>query len=271
MSAAEDFAGGDSSLEFLSEAEGRRLCFVGNWTTRELTRHDAALRRLDLAGAQRVVVDLSRCSAIDSAGAWVLERTLNDLKQRGVAVELAGTTPAIETLLGTVTREVRELPPAPKPDWALVAVALRVGRETFRIGREANGLLSFLGLTVMVFLRSLMKPWRIRFTSLIAHMEQTGLNALPIVGLISFLVGIGTSARTRGITRTSMGSRPRVCMASTSSFTFMVPIWAVKEEPERPATMIAVSRMPISRSTPTATRFTVKICAPKRASWSAPW
>jgi phospholipid/cholesterol/gamma-HCH transport system permease protein len=190
MSAAEDFAGGDSSLEFLSEAEGRRLCFVGNWTTRELARHDAALRRLDLAGARRVVVDLSRCSAIDSAGAWVLERTLNDLKQRGVAVELAGATPAIETLLGTVTREVRELPPAPKPDWALVAVALRVGRETFRIGREANGLLSFLGLTVMVFLRSLVKPWRIRFTSLIAHMEQTGLNALPIVGLISFLVGI---------------------------------------------------------------------------------
>ncbi|MPZ11621.1 MAG: MlaE family lipid ABC transporter permease subunit, partial [Kiloniellaceae bacterium] len=58
------------------------------------------------------------------------------------------------------------------------------------IGREAVDLLSFLGLTVTVFVRTLLHPWRIRLVPLIAHMEQTGLNALPIVGLISFLVGI---------------------------------------------------------------------------------
>src|SRR3546814_17223674 len=72
----------------------------------------------------------------------------------------------------------------------LLAVTIRIGRETLRRGREARDLISFLGLTVTVLLRSLLKPWRIRPVALIAHMEQTGLNALPIVGLISFLVGI---------------------------------------------------------------------------------
>jgi phospholipid/cholesterol/gamma-HCH transport system permease protein len=141
-------------------------------------------------GARAVAVELGDCSAIDSAGAWVLERTLGDLKRRGVPVTLVDCPPAVQTLLGTVARKHVELPPAPKPDNPLVAVALRIGRETVRIAREGTDLLSFLGLTVTVLLRSLLRPWRIRAVPLIAHMEQTGLNALPIVGLISFLVGV---------------------------------------------------------------------------------
>ncbi|MGF1628978.1 MAG: MlaE family lipid ABC transporter permease subunit [Kiloniellaceae bacterium] len=193
MSAAEDFAAGAgaaSDLEFLREGAGLRLRFVGAWTTRELARHDATLRRLDLQGAREVAVDLGACSAIDSAGAWVLDRTLADLRQRGTAVTLVNCSPAIETLLGTVARKHVDLPPPPRPENPLIAVTIRIGRETLRIGREATDLLEFLGLTVTVLLRSLLQPWRIRLVPLIAHMEQTGLNALPIVGLISFLVGI---------------------------------------------------------------------------------
>jgi len=192
VSAAEAFAadGAASSFELLPEGDGLRLRFVGDWTTRALARHDAALRRLDLKGARRVAVDLGDCSAIDSAGAWVLDRTLEDLRQRGAEVALVDCSPTVETLLGTIARKHCELPPAPPPENPLIAVAIRVGRETVRIGREARDLISFLGLTVTVLLRSLLKPWRIRYTPLIAHMEQTGLNALPIVGLISFLVGI---------------------------------------------------------------------------------
>ncbi len=61
-----------------------------------------------------------------------------------------------------------------------------------------------------------------------------------------------------------------VSSASTSWLTFMVPICAAKALPERPATMIAVSRMPTSRSTVTPTRLTVSTAAPKRVSCSAP-
>ncbi|GAB4393296.1 MAG: MlaE family lipid ABC transporter permease subunit [Kiloniellaceae bacterium] len=189
MSAAEEL-GADSAFELQREGQALRLRFVGAWTTQELARHDAALRRLDLQGAREAVVDLSACSALDSAGAWVLDRTLESLKHAGATVTLAGSSPAVDTLLGTVARKHVELPPAPEPDNFLIAVALRLGKETVRIGREGADLLSFLGLTVLVVLRSLLKPWRIRFVPLIAHMEQTGLNALPIVGLISFLVGV---------------------------------------------------------------------------------
>ena len=189
MSAAEAL-GAESAVEVRREGDVLRLSFVGAWITQELARHDATLRHLDLEGAREAVVDLSGCSAIDSAGAWVLDRTLDDLKRQGATVTLAGSSPAIETLLGTVTRKHVELPPEPRPDNPLIAVALHLGQETVRITKEGTDLLSFLGLTVVVFLRSLVKPWRIRLVPLIAHMEQTGFNALPIVGLISFLVGV---------------------------------------------------------------------------------
>ncbi len=53
-----------------------------------------------------------------------------------------------------------------------------------------------------------------------------------------------TSAMMRGMTSHSIGLSPIVRMASTSWFTCMVPIWAVKALPERPATMMAVSSTP---------------------------
>ena len=59
-----------------------------------------------------------------------------------------------------------------------------------------------------------------------------------------------------------MGSMPITLSASTSSRVFMTPISAVKAEPERPATMMAVISTPISRNTDTATRLMVKSSPP---------
>jgi hypothetical protein len=66
----------------------------------------------------------------------------------------------------------------------------------------------------------------------------------------------------RGRTSISIGSIPMTLSASISSRTFITPISAAKAEPERPATMIAVISTPISRSTDTATRLTVKSSPP---------
>ena len=79
-----------------------------------------------------------------------------------------------------------------------------------------------------------------------------------------------TRAITRGTTSTSMGSMPMTLSASTSSRASMTPISAVKAEPERPATMMAVSSTPISRSTETATRLMVKFSPPYGRNWATP-
>ena len=70
------------------------------------------------------------------------------------------------------------------------------------------------------------------------------------------------SARRRGTTSTSIGSSPITRSASISSRIFIEPISAVKARPERPATMIAVSSTPSSRSVRMPTRSTTKTSAP---------
>jgi len=77
-------------------------------------------------------------------------------------------------------------------------------------------------------------------------------------------------ASMRGRTRNSMGEIPMVIKASTSSFTCMVPIWAAKAAPVRPAMMIPVMRAAISRAMAIPTRFATKICAPNIRSCTAP-
>ena len=78
-----------------------------------------------------------------------------------------------------------------------------------------------------------------------------------------------TRPRTRGRTSASKGFTPIACSASTSAFRCIEPSSAAKALPERPATMIAVSSTPSSRSTPIVTRSTTNSSAPKRASCCA--
>ena len=79
-----------------------------------------------------------------------------------------------------------------------------------------------------------------------------------------------TSAMMRGSTSHSIGFSPMVRMASISWLTCMVPIWAVKALPERPATMIAVNSTPSSRNMPIPTASTVKVSAPNCRSCCTP-
>jgi len=66
----------------------------------------------------------------------------------------------------------------------------RTGAAALQAGREARDLLNFLGMMVTALARTVASPRRLRGTALVHHMEQTGLNALPIVGLLSFLIGV---------------------------------------------------------------------------------
>jgi len=65
----------------------------------------------------------------------------------------------------------------------------RVGRAMLHLKEGARDAVGFMGLVIYTFARTALKPVRLRFTSLVHHMEETGLNAVPIVMLMSFLIG----------------------------------------------------------------------------------
>jgi phospholipid/cholesterol/gamma-HCH transport system permease protein len=71
----------------------------------------------------------------------------------------------------------------------VLALLARTGVAVEQIGRDAWQLLGFIGLVLATLARTALSPRRWRVTSLVFHLEQTGLDAVPIVVLLNFLVG----------------------------------------------------------------------------------
>jgi phospholipid/cholesterol/gamma-HCH transport system permease protein len=79
---------------------------------------------------------------------------------------------------------------APRRLGSILAVIEHVGAASTEMGRELIAQIAFLGVILSALGRVVRRPSRLRLTPLIYHMEKVGFDALPIVGLISFLIGV---------------------------------------------------------------------------------
>jgi phospholipid/cholesterol/gamma-HCH transport system permease protein len=177
---------------FSSETLQGRLvvAFSGAWTIGFVGTVSQEIRNLKSDGITSAVFDLADISGLDTAGAWVIVRTISELSAEGIDVELQKASETSKILLNTVTKNHVECPPAAPPDNFLVEVLHHLGVETYEFCKAGRDLLNFLGYATIVLGRTIIQPRRIRVVALVSQMEQSGLNALPIVGLISFLVGV---------------------------------------------------------------------------------
>ena len=165
----------------------------GRWTLSAVAELDERRRRLLAdapAAAGAASIDLQAVERLDTAGAWLLHELSRELAERGWQVEWSGAGDAQTALLAEIRRiAAGPLPPAPDAH-PLLRVIANLGRSTLAALEEARRLLSFYGQTLVALSRLALRPSRLRLTSLTHHLEQTCVNALPIVGLISFLIGI---------------------------------------------------------------------------------
>jgi len=135
-------------------------------------------------------IDASEVEALDSAGAWAICRTFAAWEAKGLAVEVVGAKSSHAALIERVRSCHARPERAGESVNALLVMLDRIGRQMARVVLDARDLLGFFGLTIVTVGRSLVQPRRVRLTPLISHLEQVGLHALPIVGLLSFLIGV---------------------------------------------------------------------------------
>ncbi len=162
----------------------------GLWTVEKAAVLERELAALPVEGVREAVFDISAISRLDTAGAWLLVRAVRSLRAQGVAVRLTGVSPHFATLLKSVSRSYRPGRTAPPRRSVVLQTVESVGANTLQALVTAGDLVAFLGSVCVVFLRTLLRPARLRLTSTLFHMEQVGLNAVPIVSLLSFLIGI---------------------------------------------------------------------------------
>lgn len=170
--------------------EGLQFVLCGDWTIANADRIDTALDAQPISDAESYVIDTGGISQMDTTGAWLVEKLRRNLIATGGTVELHQADTAQEVLLNRLQAVGGEPVADPVRYGAFSVVAERTGRATIDAIAEAGDLLNFLGLATVTAARTAMQPRRFRGTAFIYHLEQVGLNALPIVGLLSFLIGV---------------------------------------------------------------------------------
>ena len=168
----------------IGSAPDQLLC-AGAWILRGISGLEPRLARLPSSGSGVLSIDASAVSAMDTSGAWLLHRTMRALERDGRSVRLRGLRPEFEALLRLIA--VHDVAPQFEATPGRLA---RIGRRAWLNLSNAFGMLSFLGENAIVLLRSVARPQRIRWRAIAYNLQTTGFEALPITGLLSFLMGI---------------------------------------------------------------------------------
>jgi len=145
---------------------------------------DDRLRALDGAVTR---IDLTDVGAIDTVGAWIVARLAD---QHGAAI--VGASKEAQRLIAAVRETETSAEDAEPEDQGspLTRLFERVGTQAIAYKDGVIELLGFLGALLVAWMGALRHPSRIRWTSLVRQIELVGVGALPIVGLMSFLIGI---------------------------------------------------------------------------------
>ena len=181
---------GDPTLERIAQGDGLALCAAGSWTARFAPILEQIVADAEELGGSRpnIFIDVSQISRLDTFGAWLIERLRRSLTQGSIEAQIAGLSANYATLV----EEVRRVKAAPKPESMPVTITgmlAQVGRSVVGVSDTFVGLIDMLGAVLVAGGRVMLHPRDFRLTSTVHHLEQVCWRAVPIIVLITFLIG----------------------------------------------------------------------------------
>lgn len=133
-------------------------------------------------------VDVHAVTHMDDCGALVIVHLMRLTENQGVTLQLEAVPKHVQELLDflhldTLPSSGPSKPPAP-------GLITRFGKKTIKVLDQANKHVSFVGEVTLALVTLLRHPGQLRVKTTIDYMKRVGVDALPIVGLISFLLGL---------------------------------------------------------------------------------
>lgn len=178
-------------LKVMTSGDGVRLSAHGDWTApNAAVLNQTVGDALQRAGSgDRVELDLAGVAAIDTFGAWHLTSLVRRARELGATAEVSGLADRYAGLMALVEKTGADRPPAPEKRLPGAAGLEAIGHNAVEAWRSFQLLLNMLGAICVALFRTLAKPSSFRFTSTVHHIDRVGLKAVPIILLITFLIG----------------------------------------------------------------------------------
>lgn len=170
-----------ADFETSDGADGAEVRFSGRLT---LARMNDLPQRLDAIGPI-ALLDLSGLTRIDTVGAWIVTRTVN---RHGAKV--VGASDEAKRLLEALASDKSDyrVHADRRPLW--VRMLEQMGTASMAIWNELVGIVGFFGAMIVALATQLRARRRIRWNAIVTRFQTVGVDALPIIGLMSFLIGI---------------------------------------------------------------------------------
>jgi phospholipid/cholesterol/gamma-HCH transport system permease protein len=180
-----------ASLTATIEGERVGLAATGAWTAERAAELEKIVD--DTAGryktARTIDIDLATLERLDTFGAWLIERLNRAFAARGTATRVIGLSDSDRGLMDEVRLVNRTSTGAGATPNPILAGLDSIGRAVAEIGRSLVRLAQLLGALTLVVLGTIAHPARLRFTSMVHHLERVGWRAVPVVLLSTFLIG----------------------------------------------------------------------------------
>jgi len=170
--------------------EKGRLELGGAWTIAASAKLDRELRDLKPEKGD-IAIDASKLEKLDSSGAWLLLRTRRALEEGGAKVTGPDLPENYQPLLESLADAKAAPPQPPRRRGTFLRRLYKIGKATVHAGEQAYKMLGYLGRVTVETGEAIASPrHNLRIAAIVHQIEETGMNALPIVGLLSFLIGV---------------------------------------------------------------------------------
>ncbi len=178
-------------LELSVQGGQMTITVNGAWTGERANELDELSARPMPAGPgiTQVDIDLRGLERLDMLGAWLLERMCRRFAQDGREAQFIGLPQHYRKLFDEVRGVNRKPKPAPLRQLPLTPQFEHLGRSTVAFWDSTVGLLDIFGSVAASLGRALARPSGFRLTSCVHHLHRVGWQAIPIILLITFLIG----------------------------------------------------------------------------------
>lgn len=183
-------SGPGAAFTIRGDGGNTRVIFTGELTAYAMRGIQASLRDALRRAEGEVLFDLGGLAKLDTAGALLINLSLQALCDKGRKGRVVEYSPVQEKLLRQSVLPDREEEKRSAADHAPIRLVQNLGRTVCEGLLSTGELVAFLGRFLILLARLICNPRKMRWTSLVFHMEQVGLRAVPIVSLLTFLIGL---------------------------------------------------------------------------------
>jgi phospholipid/cholesterol/gamma-HCH transport system permease protein len=173
------------------QSDTLRVRLSGPWTVERLVDIERELAGLQSQGAKQIQVDCSAIEQADLGPMWLLRNALQAQQAAGATVQFTPSAPEHIDFLNELKA------PSESPDaahestrFSLPQVIAFLGKHSIELGHHALGHLGHLGRFVATEVRAVRHPKHLRISSVVRHVYEAGIQAIPIVAMIAFFVSV---------------------------------------------------------------------------------